>query len=57
MLRPPVCPPQERNERLFYYVMAAHTEELSPLLGEPTVSEYCLKYSLMFRRRVPLCGL
>lgn len=40
---------QERNERLFYYVMCSHTEELVPLLGEPTLSKYCQKYSLMFR--------
>ncbi len=41
---------QERNERLFFYVICSHIEELVPLLSEPTLSEYCLKYSLMFRR-------
>ena len=40
---------QERNERLFFHVLANHIEELSPLLQYPAVGEYCREYSLMFR--------
>ena len=43
-------PPQERNERLFFYVLAHHLEELLPLLTYPTVGEVCRRMSLMFRR-------
>lgn len=30
--------------------MCCHTAELVPLLSDPLLSEYCSKYSLMFRR-------
>ncbi|KAI3436725.1 hypothetical protein D9Q98_006140 [Chlorella vulgaris] len=40
---------QERNERLFYYVLSEHIEELLPLMSGPTIGEYCQGYSLMFR--------
>ena len=40
---------QERNERLFYYVLQHNIEELLPLLDFPAIGEYCRKYSLMFR--------
>jgi malate dehydrogenase (oxaloacetate-decarboxylating)(NADP+) len=40
---------QERNERLFYFVMEHNIEELLPLLQYPAIGKYCLKYSLMFR--------
>lgn len=40
---------QERNERLFYYVLQKNIEELLPLLQFPALGEYCQKYSLMFR--------
>jgi hypothetical protein len=41
---------QERNERLFYYVLSENIEELVPLLSQPTIGQYCQGYSLMFRR-------
>lgn len=40
---------QERNERLFFYVLQHNIEELLPLLQFPAMGEYCQKYSLMFR--------
>lgn len=55
---PPALPVQERNERLFFFILVLYAEELVPLLSEPTLSEYCRKYSLMFRRycRGYCCG-
>jgi hypothetical protein len=41
---------QERNERLFYAVLAAHPEELKPIIYAPTVGQACVKYGLLFRR-------
>ncbi|KAL4457781.1 hypothetical protein ABPG75_012646 [Micractinium tetrahymenae] len=40
---------QERNERLFYYVLSEHIEELLPIMLQPTIGQYCQGYSLMFR--------
>ena len=40
---------QERNESLFYYVLANNIEELLPIVHMPTVSLYCQKYGLMFK--------
>lgn len=40
---------QERNEGLFYYVLANNIEELLPIVHMPTVSHYCQLYGLMFR--------
>ena len=40
---------QERNESLFYYVLANNIEELLPVVHMPTVSHYCQLYGLMFR--------
>lgn len=40
---------QERNESLFYYVLEKNIEQLLPLLQYKVTSEYCKKYSLMFR--------
>lgn len=40
---------QERNERLFYYVIQSNIDALLPLLQYRTTSIYCQKYSLMFR--------
>ncbi len=40
---------QGRNERLFYYVIANHIDKLLHIIYQPTVAEYCRKYSLMFR--------
>eukprot|EP00887_Chlorella_sp_A99_P002862 scaffold6.g2862.t1 len=39
----------ERNERLFYSVLAYNIEELLPLFTYPTLGEYCQAFSLMFR--------
>ena len=40
---------QERNECLFYKVLSDNIEELLPIIHMPTVSQYCAKFSLMFR--------
>ena len=40
---------QERNECLFYKVVSDNIEELLPIIHMPTVSQYCAKFSLMFR--------
>lgn len=40
---------QERNESLFYKVVSDNIEELLPIIHMPTVSQYCAKFSLMFR--------
>eukprot|EP00884_Botryococcus_braunii_P023449 jgi/Botrbrau1/9789/Bobra.85_1s0033.1 len=40
---------QERNERLFYYVLRSNMEELLPIVHMPTVSTYCQTYGLMFK--------
>ncbi|PSC71621.1 NADP-dependent malic enzyme [Micractinium conductrix] len=40
---------KERNERLFYYVLSEHIEELLPIMTQPTIGQYCQGYSLMFR--------
>lgn len=40
---------QERNERLFFYVLENNMEELVPLMQYPAIAEYCNEYSLMFR--------
>jgi malate dehydrogenase (oxaloacetate-decarboxylating)(NADP+) len=40
---------QERNERLFYWVLRHHAAEAAPLLQHPAIGAYCAQYSLMFR--------
>src|SRR5918993_967603 len=40
---------QERNERLFYQVIAAHVEEVLPLIYTSTVGEACREFSHMAR--------
>lgn len=40
---------QDRNERLFYYVLTHNMEELLPVVGMPTVSSYCQTQALMFK--------
>ena len=40
---------QERNESLFYKLLVDNMKELLPIVHMPTVSEYCQKFSLMFR--------
>ncbi len=40
---------QDRNERLFYAVLAAHVAEAMPLVYTPTVAEGCRRFSEIWR--------
>ncbi len=40
---------QDRNERLYHYIIMNHLEELLPIIYTPTVGEVCMRFSHIYR--------